>query len=344
MFRSLHLTTNNQCRKAFTLVELLVVIAIIGVLVALLLPAVQQAREAARRSSCSNQLKQLGLALHLYHDTYLKFPIGAGHDGSTYTSGSYTSQRSPWSVALLPYIEQTAIYERYNFAGASYSYSLEAGSAHADNRAVATTPMKAYTCPSYGGYNGLHTNYFGVMGGGVLETAYSATGSNLGRAMWENGILYRNSRVGMNGITDGTTNTLALGETIYQRAPLRDSSASQHYFTWASSIRMGQPPIPGTMAGVTDVPINGWKGDGGMDDTAFIASEANSRGTIRSGTSSTAAPAVNCLQCRAFSSRHPGGAQFCMASGSVQFLSDTIDLAILRRLAIRNDGEVIGEY
>ena len=103
----------RQSRRGFTLIELLVVIAIIAILVALLLPAVQQAREAARRSSCKNQLKQLGLALQNYHDTHTVFPIGAGLAG---TSATGSARRAPWTVLILPFLEENAVYDEFNFS------------------------------------------------------------------------------------------------------------------------------------------------------------------------------------------------------------------------------------
>ncbi|HWL10979.1 MAG TPA: DUF1559 domain-containing protein [Planctomicrobium sp.] len=335
----------TSLRSGFTLIELLVVIAIIAILVALLLPAVQQARESARRSLCKNRLRQIGLAIHNYHDTHSVFPIGGGHAATTYGDGGTASYRGPWSVLILPYLEQSALYQKFNFSRAMFSYSLEEGSAYSENVPPAKTPLQSYQCPTYGGYNRLHSNYFGVMGGGVMLTAYSSTGSP-GRAMWENGMLYRNSNVRMRDVTDGTTNTLLVGETIYQRAPLMTPGGSQYFFTWASAIRAtgltSPTTIPGTLAGVTDVPINGWKGDGGMDDTAFIESEANVRGKIRSG--STAVDAKQCIQCRAFSSAHTGGAHFLLGDGSVRFVNENVNMTTLQNLAIRNDGEVIGEY
>jgi len=314
----------------------------------LLLPAVQQAREAARRATCKNQLKQLGLALHNYHDTHSAFPIGVGHGfhHTTLTTayeggGTVPQSRAPWTVLILPFIEQSALYDTYQFSSPSFTQSGDTG-INASNLAVANTPLNVFQCPSYPGYNRLHTNYFGVMGGGSLQAAYS-TDAGSGRAMWENGILFRNSRIKMRDIVDGTSNTLAIGETIYQRAPLR--GGAQTYHTWASSIR---PTSLGTTAGVlaavTDVPINGWNGDGGVEDTLFAETNASQRGTVRTNETPTGVAATRGLQARAFSSQHKGGAQFCMADGSVQFISENVNLETLRRLAIRDDGEVIGEY
>ncbi|HTN77380.1 MAG TPA: DUF1559 domain-containing protein, partial [Pirellulaceae bacterium] len=109
-----------EARRAFTLVELLVVIAIIGVLVALLLPAVQAAREAARRMQCSNNVKQLGLSLHNHHDTYNRFPPGGANDQTPFGTETATSGwGSSWMVYILPYIEQNALYSQWQMYGQS---------------------------------------------------------------------------------------------------------------------------------------------------------------------------------------------------------------------------------
>ncbi len=126
----------NRLRRGFTLVELLVVIAIIGILVGLLLPAVQQAREAARRMQCSNNLKQLGLAMHNYESTYKKFPGGVGPWGCCWGT---------WQVRILPYIEQNAAYAIYqNLGGADPQPRYS----HANNRPVVSMRIPILTCPS----------------------------------------------------------------------------------------------------------------------------------------------------------------------------------------------------
>ena len=131
-------------RSAFTLVELLVVIAIIGVLVALLLPAVQAAREAARRSSCTNNMKQLGIALHNFHDTFNRFPPGGARDqqpfGTHATGGGWGSS---WKVYILPYIEQNAIYDKWLFDGANSGYTHASNMVYTNRLKIAT-----YRCPS----------------------------------------------------------------------------------------------------------------------------------------------------------------------------------------------------
>lgn len=191
----------------FTLVELLVVIAIIGVLVALLLPAVQAAREAARRSSCSNNLKQIGIGLHNYHDTMLKFPM-AGYI-TTPSGGAY---HHTWLTSLLPFIEQKPLYDSTNMALMAWG------------QYIVSTKVKVLRCPSDGGYdeasdthNIAHTNYAGSEGYHWWPTAYldPAWGGNwtqLPQAGDYTGLFAVTRKFDMAGISDGTSNTVVVAE------------------------------------------------------------------------------------------------------------------------------------
>src|SRR6202011_965831 len=127
--------TVRQARRAFTLIELLVVIAIIGVLIGLLLPAVQKVREAANRLKCTNNLKQIGLALHNYHDAYATFPPGGVTEGPC----CETPSGAAWTIYILPFLEQDALYRKYDFT--KYNEDPE-------NALVRTSPVKIYVCPS----------------------------------------------------------------------------------------------------------------------------------------------------------------------------------------------------
>lgn len=191
-------------RNGFTLVELLVVIAIIGVLIALLLPAVQQARESARRIQCTNNLKQLGLALHNYHDTHLVFPPG-------YIVNSGWS----WGSFILPQAEQNNVYDQLNQPNVMVDNTTAL--------AAAKTSLDMFLCPSdivpelngqrVISVNGNHTigssSYVGVQGD-------SDPNPKANPGIDTNGVLYWNSRVRMADITDGTTNTLFIGERCFK--------------------------------------------------------------------------------------------------------------------------------
>lgn len=338
-------------RKGFTLIELLVVIAIIAVLVALLLPAVQQTREAARRTQCKNHLKQIGLALQNYHDSHSTFPIGAGYGNASYAASvpegvGGAPRRAPWTVLILPYLDLANLYSQFNFserfeAVYSESPSTTEASHVAQNHFASHTPVPVYHCPSYGYPDDtLRTNYFGVMGGGA-DKAVWAHASSHGRAFWENGVLYMNSKVAMRDITDGSSNTVIVGETKYQLGPKSPTNGANR-FGWASTVRGDVNTNGGVLAAVTDVKINDWNGDGNEDDTSFTnhtdPKKPNRRGTVNGNA------ATQNLQGRAFSSAHTGGCHFTFVDGSVRFISETISMTTLQNLAIRNDGEVLGEF
>ena len=323
-------------QRGFTLIELLVVIAIIAILVALLLPAIQQARESARRSSCKNNIKQLGIALQDYFETHSVFPIGAGGQGWNCNNISVANHRAPWTVLILPYMEESQIYGSFNMETghvASFNDAPLAGTVNGD---LARTPLPKYHCPSYPAPDKLHTNYMGVMGGGA-NNASCVSSSRHGRAMWNNGILHGNSSVKMRDITDGTNVTFIIGETKYQLGPRGRSDA--HRFGWASTIRGGQDFLGvGVLAAATDVRINEWDGDGNKSDTAFGPNSTLAFGTVNGNN------ANHHFQGRTFGSKHRGGCQFGFADGHVSFISDNINMGIYNNLAIIDDGNVIGEY
>jgi prepilin-type N-terminal cleavage/methylation domain-containing protein len=211
--------------SGFTLVELLVVIAIIGVLVALLLPAVQAAREAARRMSCQNKMRQLGLALHNYHDQHLTFPPGvilfpqsANAAVLCPPRGGTAQTGASWLVMVLPNLEQTNMQSQFNF-GQRFVGRFNLISQSPTNGAAQFRAYPQVKCPSdpKALLNGtVVTNYLGVAGGGcdVLNPASCPGGvpsadcqGGAGRLYFSNGILFINSNVRMANVTDGTSNT-----------------------------------------------------------------------------------------------------------------------------------------
>jgi prepilin-type N-terminal cleavage/methylation domain-containing protein len=289
-------------RAGFTLVELLVVIAIIGVLVALLLPAVQAAREAARRTQCKNNFKQLAIAIHNYHDTHLYLPPGyissnpgvAGNSTWCRTGGV---QRAPWTVLILPFSEQTNLHSKFDF---NIVFQDDSNQMAAVNGAV-VVPVKMFQCPSDIRLTNNKTwnSYFGVQGGGAApdcgNTGCSAANE---RAMYVTGMLYGGSRLGFKNATDGTANVFLLGESRYGGA------------AWGASAKQDSCAYARNLAGAQDA-INLHKGQG-VHDT------------------------------RGFSSFHPGGCGFAMLDGSVHFVSQNIDLTIYRQLGQREDGLPVG--
>src|SRR6476646_8069277 len=187
-------------RRAFTLIELLVVIAIIAILIGLLLPAVQKIREAANRMKCSNNLKQIGLGLHNYHDTAGKFP--AGWITTTPNTAGYWG----WGVELLPYIEQDNLYRRLNPTQRTLQQAFQS------DLLALQTPLSVYRCPSDTGGPMNQNRKFSVMLPGqtvaISISNYPGNGGNSG----DHGLFQANTQVGFADIVDGTSNTIAVGE------------------------------------------------------------------------------------------------------------------------------------
>jgi len=220
----------QQNRRGFTLIELLVVIAIIAILIALLLPAVQQAREAARRSACQNNLKQVGLALHNYHDVHLTFPPGwiGVENGVVNFQGK---SGFGWGAFVLPQLDQKPLYEELDF-----SESMT----HATNLPWLVTPMAVLVCPSdpkpdtwtltdhsSNQFDLWTTNYAGVFGSDDLEAVCPDSTPNI--HCKGNGTFYHNSVVRIRDIRDGTSNTTMVGERKYV-------NGSDVQGTWAGAI------------------------------------------------------------------------------------------------------------
>jgi len=293
-------------RRAFTLIELLVVIAIIAVLIGLLLPAVQKVREASARTSCQNNIRQIGIALQGYHEADGAFPAGVRWTASTpLTYGANWCQSAssnfggaPWNVSILPNLEQTSLYSMLNvssmFSDASFVVPLP--------NAPFITRLSVYQCPSDPRQNEATkmTNYLGVQGGGATpQCGNSGCSPANERAFYINGVLFVGSRVRHTDITDGSTNVFLVGETKYTTSD------------WAVS--------------------------GKFDSCAMVVSLAGAQDQINLYTT------TGVHSTHTFGSYHPGGANFVMADGSVRFVNDAIDLNVYRQLATRNDGLPVGD-
>ena len=326
-------------RRGFTLAELLVVIAIVGILIALLLPAVQSAREAARRLQCTNKMKQLALAMHNYSSAH--GCLASGYIANKTATGSNWCRDNPpnmlfgapWTVLILPYLEQTALYARFDFTKqfTNVSYSPAEGDFNSGNHRAWKTPFDGYKCPSdpfasISESNSL--NYVGVQGGGDYGDAACSGG---GRVFFTNGVSYHNSHTRFADIRDGASKVFLLGETKYiPGAAHRGGDASTYlgnggcYVGWASGPKMDpHGPNPNTLAAAV----------------LQINAIANTGGEARPSLADDLFPQMSKL----FGSFHVGGCNFTMCDGSVRFVSETIDLAAYRATAIRNDGLPLGE-
>ncbi len=334
----------STSRLGFTLIELLVVIAIIAILVALLLPAVQQAREAARRSQCKNNLKQMGLAMHNYHDTHNCFPFAHFVGTDLNVSG--------WGVQILPFIEQPALFDMWDPRVPAMDQApaiFPALAAQAtQNLQVIRTPLQVFMCPStsandvhdYGmpansagsgvppvdlSWTAARSDYISINGvrGIFSDIAYAgapAPGNRTG-ALHGVGLLSSRSVSRFRDISDGTSNTFLLGERvggsdIYRRGQIDDTLSS-------------------TMGG----------GNGGAWGD-FLNGEHWPEGSLADGTPGGGPCIMNCSNIRStgFMSFHAGGAQFVMADGSVRFISENIGAYTFAALITRAGGEIVGEF
>ena len=328
--------TSESCRlnrRAFTLVELLVVIAIIGILVALLLPAVQAAREAARRTSCNNNIRQLILATHNYHDSNKEFPASAfpveGPGGSAEAQHSLS-----WQIQILPYIEEANISDRI---GSAVRFSdLDAA-----ERALQESELGMYWCPSsdraeeenYTDQTYATTTYFGVAGAPVLDAQGNATVLEDKRDyrnledghcgdLYINGVLIPYDPVNFRQITDGTSSTIAFGERLYE---LRS------FFTGAFFVGRSSDAASKLCSHASKNML--W-GIGTPEEFGYY---------VFDNLAPPGQPKVIRFNDLFFGSNHVSGVHFAFADGSARFLSDDVDLPVLQAHATRNGDEVVSE-
>jgi prepilin-type N-terminal cleavage/methylation domain-containing protein/prepilin-type processing-associated H-X9-DG protein len=308
-------------RSGFTLIELLVVIAIIAILIALLVPAVQKVREAAARIQCTNNLKQLGLALHARHDVYKQFPKGLVWNNGTY----YDFPRSGWNYSLFPFIEQASILNRLPASAANQQwypwFSPEATSANPPTAAI----IPIWLCPSDGGSTtetqpwGTFTlgNYHVLFGGMNLGGAIAATPSQ--RAAF--GVNF-GARIA--DISDGTSNTMVMSE--YLRG--RGASNDQRGLLWGDQ--------PGYGHIYTQLSPNS-----SSPDLLYVGWCDNQPGVGLPCINGDTGP-NNTAGAR---SRHTGGVNVCFGDGGVRFVSQNVDLlTVWRPLATIAGGEVVPGY
>jgi len=316
-------------RAAFTLIELLVVISIIAVLIGLLLPAVQKVREAAARMSCSNNLKQCALGVHLYHDSNQKLPPGAQMNLDA--TGTTNIPGTSWLVFILPYVEQKNIFDRYVTTAAYYTVSA---SPAVNNPAVGQQRVPIYYCPSgakllsansalAAEQNANTTHYYGIMGtsftptyavtipnGTIINAQYPTPQQNgMGMLICTQPSFGIQGVVTLSDVNDGASNTIMIGERSANPPP----TPGNDYLSWVRG--------------------NDWTASpAGSGATKNILYGINSSAGFYSGTN------MNDLS---MNSNHIGGANFALGDGSVRFINQSIDLSTYIAAATVNGKEAI---
>jgi prepilin-type N-terminal cleavage/methylation domain-containing protein len=343
--RSSSLATKRRIRLGFTLIELLVVIAIIAVLISLLLPAVQQAREAARRSQCKNNLKQIGLAMHNYHDVFSRLPIGFV-DTATATASATEDGGWSWAAQLLPQLDQVPLFSSFDFRFHPHgTLANEAG-----NTAAGATSLQVFSCPSdvkpSTRKSGTSDPAATSTANGVVPAA--ATSSYVGNAGPFNanfcdqaspgyqsvrsvGAFRVNMGLGFQSFTDGLSNCMLVGET--------------HWMQTRNNLLYGSV-------------MNA----GGADCTDLTEFKTNPYNHLRSTNTNMNATLLRypSKYFTAFASMHIGGSHFLMGDGSVRFISDNIEntgtnfndpgvtangpFGLYQRLSAIADGQPLGEF
>jgi prepilin-type N-terminal cleavage/methylation domain-containing protein/prepilin-type processing-associated H-X9-DG protein len=302
---------------AFTLIELLVVIAIIAVLIGLLLPAVQKVREAANRAKCTNNLKQIGLALHNYHDVNKRFPSGYIWMGVFWSTDS---NESTWITHLLPFFEQDNLFKKADFSG-----PFGVGGV---NTPITSAFLDLFKCPSdvevdivggAWGPNWARGNYAANNGIGPMVSVNDAPFTP-SRSVKVPGVFEINSKTRIVDITDGTSQTALVSELI--KSPGEDWRGVMHYPEGPLYQHNNTPnsPVPDWFRMQFCLPIPGAPciGTYSSFDTRKVILSARSR--------------------------HPGGVNLLLADGSVRFVTDSIDLVTWQALCTPRGGEVVSDF
>lgn len=346
----------QQTRPAFTLVELLVVIAIIGVLVGMLLPAVQSAREAARRSSCTNNLKQLGLAVLNFHDSHKHLPVSNRPGGST------TAPRFSWSTLMLPYFEEQNIYDQYDMSQ-NWDHKTAAAPFSIPNAQLVAKRLPVFECPSVpedgrldgdsqwwtqsypdwtasqcaapGDYSPICSVGQPLVSTGLVDASGDLTG-----------MMPRNTTCGLRHVTDGTSHTIMLAESagrpfVYRKGQ-KAGDLPDHRTNGGGWCRpasdfdlYGYDPANDKFPGPCAVNCTN-----GADIYVVTGGNSGSMGSFPYMATATT-PAYGANGTGATYAFHSGGANILMGDGSVHFSNEQVDIRVFARLVTRKGAEVV---
>jgi prepilin-type N-terminal cleavage/methylation domain-containing protein/prepilin-type processing-associated H-X9-DG protein len=365
-------------RNAFTLIELLVVIAIIAILIGLLLPAVQKIREAANRMKCSNNLKQIGLAVHNYHDTMGFLPSAGSADGRPLSSGPWANsgEGTNWLVHIMPYMEQGNIYNKLSFTGDSgWTNVPTSGTSSAVNNVniVGGKVVPIYRCPSDprapmlgngsnvpGGIQVMRPSYVAIAGainnidgsGNFRETRLTVNGwaPEFGLTAWGGIIVPGFSNVTFSSISDGSSNTMMVSERAGQMYWV-DTVGGAKYRAGDGELGDGgicNGLIRGQDGGQRDElgnlrPMQDWS-DNRAQHFTTIRYSPNQNTWVKTQANTGVFSASHDWKCEGanvpLSSQHMGGVNALLGDGSVRFVRDSINVLQLARFATRDDGQV----
>jgi prepilin-type N-terminal cleavage/methylation domain-containing protein/prepilin-type processing-associated H-X9-DG protein len=316
----------NATRRGLTLIEVLVVIAILGLLAALLLPAVQSARESARRTQCGVKLKQLALALNAYQAQQVAYPAGGVtklQPENCRLAGDPATQAGPlWSVVILPWLDDLPRFITYDI---TRPFSPSTWESATPNFPQQFKPNAAFQCPSDPNSRPdvANTNYFACQGGGTTTDVSCTATCCSNRRFFNNGIFRNNSSTQSGHLRDGASCTVLLGETRYASHP--DSLTQGNPFAgWDASLRVwgngGEFSWPNGLCATME----------GINSSTFDPSKPQAW-------PASVAPVT-------FGSRHLDGAHFAMADGSVHFITEWIDLTLYRNLGKRDSQQPKGAW
>ena len=356
------LSKEKMNRLGFTLVELLVVIAIIGVLVGMLLPAVQQVRSAAQRTSCANKMRQIGLAVHNFESAHGHLPVNQVGPGQSNGAGEYGTGYYSWLVPLLPFVEQNNLHAMFDLNVSNGDGNDFKMSESHPNALAASTPVDLFVCPAdasagnntvFGSANPAPSNY--MSNAGWPSYATGLNGERAAPATF-NGVIplvhpsepvawHGSARAGFAAITDGTSNTAMVSERLVQTATSAASVRSgdsrlqsHHVLERFETLRRINNQLTNSHTHVFESAFIGRSWSSGFPLAAPTYMHVKRPNSLigHYGTSQDQGDLVMTP-----SSRHSGGVNLVRADGSVQFVDDDISLEAWWALGARNDGQVV---